>query len=160
MGEGKTRVHVVTPEWLWTCAERWERVDERLFPLQRGGQVYNFFYSIYNTNSMFDNYKLPMRCHIYISDRIFSLSSINHEICIIQSTARRPPAHCSSPPPAPPVPALRKRTPSGRFMDTLNPLLSFSSDDIADMDREVNSVFYINQNKLLLDCLVQLLFED
>lgn len=54
-----------------------------------------------------------------------------------QSSSRRPPAHCSSPPPAPPAAALRKRTPSGRFMDTLNPLLSFSSDDIADMDREV-----------------------
>lgn len=26
-------IHVVTPEWLWTCAERWERVDERLYPL-------------------------------------------------------------------------------------------------------------------------------
>lgn len=26
-------IHVVTPDWLWTCAERWERVDEKLFPL-------------------------------------------------------------------------------------------------------------------------------
>lgn len=91
------KIIVVTPEWLWSCAERWERVDERLFPLLRGGQ----------------------------------------------SSARRPPAHCSSPPPAPPapIPILRKRTPSGRFMDTLNPLLSFSSDDIADMDREVEDIF-------------------
>jgi RNA polymerase II subunit A-like phosphatase len=24
---------IVTPEWLWTCAERWEHVDERLYPL-------------------------------------------------------------------------------------------------------------------------------
>ncbi|KAM3963255.1 LOW QUALITY PROTEIN: RNA polymerase II subunit A C-terminal domain phosphatase Fcp1 [Aphomia sociella] len=93
--EGKpNKWHVVTPEWLWTCAERWERVDERLYPLQRGGQ----------------------------------------------SSSRRPPAHCSSPPPAPAA-AARKRTPSGRFMDTLNPLLSFSSDDIADMDREVEDIF-------------------
>ncbi|XP_073953434.1 RNA polymerase II subunit A C-terminal domain phosphatase Fcp1 [Choristoneura fumiferana] len=95
MGEGKAnKLHVVTPEWLWACAERWERVEEKLYPLQRGGQ----------------------------------------------SSARRPPAHCSSPPPAPPA-ALRKRTPSGRFMDTINPLLSFSSDDIADMDREVEDIF-------------------
>jgi RNA polymerase II subunit A C-terminal domain phosphatase len=27
------KVHVVTPEWLWTCAERWERVEEKLFPV-------------------------------------------------------------------------------------------------------------------------------
>ncbi|KAJ0174032.1 hypothetical protein K1T71_010178 [Dendrolimus kikuchii] len=97
--EGKgNKLHVVTPDWLWTCAERWERVDERLYPLQRGGQ----------------------------------------------SGSRRPPAHCSSPPPpaAPgPAAALRKRTPSGRFMDTIHPLLSFSSDDIADMDREVEDIF-------------------
>ncbi|KAI5633554.1 hypothetical protein NE865_13713 [Phthorimaea operculella] len=37
-GEGKNKLHVVTPDWLWACAERWERVDERLYPLQRGGQ--------------------------------------------------------------------------------------------------------------------------
>ncbi|KAJ2948298.1 hypothetical protein O0L34_g7535 [Tuta absoluta] len=99
LSEGKNKLHVVTPDWLWACAERWERVDERLYPLQRGGQ----------------------------------------------SSSRRPPAHCSSPPPAPapagPQAAARKRTPSGRFMDTLNPLLSFSSDDIADMDREVEDIF-------------------
>ncbi|XP_047536037.1 RNA polymerase II subunit A C-terminal domain phosphatase [Vanessa atalanta] len=38
MTDGKKKLHIVTPEWLWTCAERWERVDERLYPLQRGGQ--------------------------------------------------------------------------------------------------------------------------
>lgn len=27
------KIHVVTPEWLWTCAERWERVEEKLFPV-------------------------------------------------------------------------------------------------------------------------------
>jgi len=26
-------IKIVNPEWLWTCAERWEHVDERLFPL-------------------------------------------------------------------------------------------------------------------------------
>ncbi len=31
-------VHVVTPDWLWCCAERWERVDERLFPLAKGSR--------------------------------------------------------------------------------------------------------------------------
>ncbi|XP_004922411.1 RNA polymerase II subunit A C-terminal domain phosphatase isoform X1 [Bombyx mori] len=91
-----SKLHVVTPDWLWSCAERWERVEEKLYTLQRGGQ----------------------------------------------SSCRRPPAHCSSPPPPPaPVAALRRRTPSGRFMDTINPLLSFSSDDIADMDREVEDIF-------------------
>lgn len=26
-------IHIVSPEWLWTCAERWECVEEQLFPL-------------------------------------------------------------------------------------------------------------------------------
>lgn len=26
-------IRIVTPDWLWACAERWERVEERLYPL-------------------------------------------------------------------------------------------------------------------------------
>jgi RNA polymerase II subunit A-like phosphatase len=28
-------IHIVTPQWLWECVERWERVDEKLFALER-----------------------------------------------------------------------------------------------------------------------------
>lgn len=28
-----SKIHIVSPEWLWTCAERWECVDERVYPL-------------------------------------------------------------------------------------------------------------------------------
>lgn len=39
-------------------------------------------------------------------------------------------------------PAMRKeRTPSGRFMDTINPLLSFSATDIETMSHEVDDIF-------------------
>ncbi|XP_057683896.1 RNA polymerase II subunit A C-terminal domain phosphatase [Corythoichthys intestinalis] len=27
-------LHVVNPDWLWSCLERWERVEEKLFPLK------------------------------------------------------------------------------------------------------------------------------
>ncbi|XP_070491794.1 ATPase family AAA domain-containing protein 5-like [Chironomus tepperi] len=27
------KISIVTPEWLWTCAERWEHVEEKLFPI-------------------------------------------------------------------------------------------------------------------------------
>ncbi|KAG5677436.1 hypothetical protein PVAND_007194 [Polypedilum vanderplanki] len=30
------KIFIVTPEWLWTCAERWEHVEEKLFPLTSG----------------------------------------------------------------------------------------------------------------------------
>lgn len=29
----RTNIKIVTPDWLWCCAERWEIADERLFPL-------------------------------------------------------------------------------------------------------------------------------
>uniref|UniRef100_A0A1B6DUE4 RNA polymerase II subunit A C-terminal domain phosphatase n=2 Tax=Clastoptera arizonana TaxID=38151 RepID=A0A1B6DUE4_9HEMI len=89
-------VKMVTPDWLWICAERWEHVNELLFP-------------------------------------------IRYE----RSGTRHPPPHCTSPPPTPNnlIPAPRARTLSGRFMDTINPLMSFSSKDIEDMDAEVEDIF-------------------
>lgn len=94
-GRRKKNLKIVTPDWLWACAECWEHVEEKMFPLNSKG-----------------------------------------------SKNRHPPPHCSSPEhinyPVHNTPAvIRKRTPSGRFMDTINPLMSFSSDDIADMDKEV-----------------------
>ncbi|XP_046662876.1 LOW QUALITY PROTEIN: RNA polymerase II subunit A C-terminal domain phosphatase-like [Homalodisca vitripennis] len=84
-------VRLVTPDWLWTCAERWERVEEMLF---------------------------PVGCE--------------------KTGSRHPPPHCTSPPHGTPAPRLR--SPSGRFMDTINPLMTFSSEDIADMDAEVEDM--------------------
>lgn len=26
-------LHVVSPDWLWSCLERWDKVEEQLFPL-------------------------------------------------------------------------------------------------------------------------------
>lgn len=33
LAKKNTNMQIVNPEWLWTCAERWEHVDERLFPV-------------------------------------------------------------------------------------------------------------------------------
>ncbi|KAK5647418.1 hypothetical protein RI129_002310 [Pyrocoelia pectoralis] len=94
-GRRRKNLKIVTPDWLWACAERWEHIEEKIFPLNSKG-----------------------------------------------SKNRHPPPHCSSPEHNPnysihDTPAQRKRTPSGRFMDTINPLMSFSSADIEDMDKEV-----------------------
>ena len=32
-------IHLVTPDWLWSCAERWDHVDERVFQLYKNAQV-------------------------------------------------------------------------------------------------------------------------
>lgn len=59
---------------------------------------------------------------------------------------RHPPAHCGSPERKiceetdQYAPALRNRTPSGRFIDTINPLLTFSSEDRKIMDQEVDDL--------------------
>lgn len=86
------KIKVVTPEWLWVCAERWIHVDERLYPL-----------------------------------------SANKS-----SRMRQPPSHCQSP-----------QHNSGddpqdnqpKFVDTLNPLLSLSNDDIDAMNEEFEEFF-------------------
>lgn len=33
-------IRIVTPRWLWDCAERWERLDERLYPLSKYLNLY------------------------------------------------------------------------------------------------------------------------
>ncbi|XP_026156115.1 RNA polymerase II subunit A C-terminal domain phosphatase isoform X2 [Mastacembelus armatus] len=32
--QGCKQLHVVNPDWLWSCLERWERVEEQLYPLK------------------------------------------------------------------------------------------------------------------------------
>ncbi|XP_030067799.1 RNA polymerase II subunit A C-terminal domain phosphatase isoform X2 [Microcaecilia unicolor] len=32
--QGCEHLHIVNPDWLWSCLERWEKVEEQLFPLK------------------------------------------------------------------------------------------------------------------------------
>ncbi|KAG9438020.1 RNA polymerase II subunit A C-terminal domain phosphatase [Apis mellifera carnica] len=79
-------IKIVNPDWLWTCAERWEHVDERLFPLTTKARA-----------------------------------------------SRIPPPHCSSP--------ERIEEPEknieDNFADSINPLMSFTPEEIEIMDKEV-----------------------
>ncbi|XP_060822297.1 RNA polymerase II subunit A C-terminal domain phosphatase [Bombus pascuorum] len=79
-------IKIVNPDWLWTCAERWEHVDERLFPLTTKARA-----------------------------------------------SRIPPPHCSSP--------ERIEEPEknieNSFADSINPLMSFTPEEIEIMDKEV-----------------------
>ncbi|XP_026822640.1 RNA polymerase II subunit A C-terminal domain phosphatase isoform X1 [Rhopalosiphum maidis] len=95
-------IKTVTPEWLWLCAERWEHVEERLFPLRSEGGG--------------------------------------------GSSSRDPPAHCSSPEHSPHFMAnnqnvsLVNKEQDQKFAETLNPLLSFSDEDIKRMAGEVEDM--------------------
>ena len=35
----KSSINLVIPDWLWCCAERWEKVDELVFPLHKSAPV-------------------------------------------------------------------------------------------------------------------------
>ncbi|KZC10842.1 PREDICTED: RNA polymerase II subunit A C-terminal domain phosphatase [Dufourea novaeangliae] len=79
-------IKIVNPDWLWTCAERWEHVDERLFPLT-----------------------------------------------IKARASRIPPPHCSSPER---IEEDEQRI-ENSFADSINPLMSFTPEEIEIMDKEV-----------------------
>lgn len=82
-------IKIVNPDWLWACAERWEHVDERLFPLTAKARA-----------------------------------------------SRIPPAHCSSP-----EHVFSAEQPKDEmkdtFADSINPLMSFTQEEIEIMDKEV-----------------------
>ncbi|XP_055379570.1 RNA polymerase II subunit A C-terminal domain phosphatase [Condylostylus longicornis] len=100
----RREIKIVNPDWLWCCAERWECVNEKLFPL--------------------DTSKQP-------------------------SKQRQPPAHCHSPEHVVNYSEkseisseqLEPEEEAEKFVDTINPLLSFSNDDLADMNKEFDQFF-------------------
>ncbi|XP_046394890.1 RNA polymerase II subunit A C-terminal domain phosphatase isoform X2 [Ischnura elegans] len=155
-----SNLHIVTPDWLWCCAERWERVDERLFPLNRSTSA--------DSTKKFKNIFGEVQPRQKDTEDIVKAGGTN--IAQESTTAQ---GSNTSKTPAPssvnndssafatydPVTGKRvrkeagaatvndgkgnvaaeerRRTPSGRFMDTINPLLSFSSEDLANMEDEV-----------------------
>ncbi|XP_071444503.1 RNA polymerase II subunit A C-terminal domain phosphatase [Hetaerina americana] len=163
-----TSLHIVTPDWLWCCAERWEKVDERLFPLNRSTSADNTkkFKNIFGEvqprqRDMDDSVKAGVS-----SPNAQDESSTQEVNSSATSTVA---VSCNNNTPSIAVSAFatydpvtgkrvrkeatatavndgkanvavveeRKRTRSGRFMDTINPLLSFSSEDLANMEDEV-----------------------
>lgn len=85
LAQKNRKIKIVTPDWLWTCAERWEHVSESIFPLSNK-----------KTERM-----------------------------------RKIPLHCS--------PERLQAKEEIRFIDTINPYMVFSKDDIASMTEEVDN---------------------
>ncbi|XP_058834054.1 RNA polymerase II subunit A C-terminal domain phosphatase [Topomyia yanbarensis] len=96
------RIKMVAPEWLWTCAERWEHVEELLFPLRPS-----------KPSKM---RQPPAHCH-----------SPEHVINYGENKNAGGPSGKSSQPP--------------KFIDTINPLLSFSNDDLNAMNDDFDDFF-------------------
>ncbi|ETN66731.1 Fcp1 [Anopheles darlingi] len=89
------KIKIVTPQWLWTCAERWEHVEELLFPLKASNPA----------------------------------------------KMRQPPPHCQSPEHSVCYGDGKKARDEPKFMDTVNPLLSFSNDDLDAMNNDFDNFF-------------------
>ncbi|XP_055603521.1 RNA polymerase II subunit A C-terminal domain phosphatase isoform X2 [Uranotaenia lowii] len=94
------RIKIVTPEWLWTCAERWEHVEELLYPLK--------------TSKPSKMRQPPPHCHSPEHSVNYGAGSSGRK-----TTEKIPP----------------------KFSDTINPLLSFSNDDLNAMNDEFDEFF-------------------
>ena len=164
-------VRIVTPDWLWSCAERWEHVEELLYPLSGEMTVVHrkppahctspdVALQLVMAGSSLEESKAtapvsdrsadkkrtdkgktlasprltvsPITKRVYnrthiVSNRImyivskFQLFLNNWKIFFVFLF-------------------VQAERPSRRFSETLNPLLAFSTQDIADMDREVEDI--------------------
>ncbi|XP_035708197.1 RNA polymerase II subunit A C-terminal domain phosphatase isoform X2 [Folsomia candida] len=108
-------IHIVTPDWLWCCSERWKLVDERLFQLYK--------------KSIVNRYPPGHHAFARRDDLAFNDNGAAKNGQIQQQKGGGGVAA-----------ARKERTPSGRFMDTINPLLSFSMDEIDSMGHEVDDI--------------------
>ena len=150
-----TGVHVVNANWLWCCAERWERVDERLFVLSTETSV------SYSCNSpdvvkqqRSGGKRKEPEDHVALSvydpvtgKRIYNKrakpnestdngddASIAGDVNVaMPSTSSKQDDGLSSPS------TSSKR--EERFSESYNPLYAFSKDEIASMDKEVEEIF-------------------
>nr|CAH0099104.1 unnamed protein product [Daphnia galeata] len=125
-------IRVVTPDWLWACAERWERVEERLYPL----------------NSEFAIVRRKPPAHCTSPDVAFQLAiaaSVKevHDAVVPyydRVTGKRVFRQPKRSDKGKTLATSRGSNTQKRFSETVNPLLSLSVDEIADMDREVEDI--------------------
>ncbi|CAH1780493.1 unnamed protein product [Owenia fusiformis] len=138
-------IWIVTPDWLWSCEERWEKVDERLFKLthdislpfarnspdvkhqrekrkaedqaQKGSPPSK---QLKVNNSGDANSEQLEAKDIEFDDEFGYQAPVKQKT---DTTVK---------------PAVRERR---KFSDEINPLYSFSKDQLSDMDKEVEDIF-------------------
>ena len=144
-------VHVVTPEWLWNCNDRWERVDERLFHLNEKN-------SRFNVRDSPDVSKMKQRkrkrTHRPTRDRdVKKIKSENVEDIAVEDAEQKDEDGASEDvndnddennemedEEQPSTSGTPRRRTERQFSETLSPLISFSKDDIDNMDKEVEDL--------------------
>uniref|UniRef100_A0A672GTF7 RNA polymerase II subunit A C-terminal domain phosphatase n=1 Tax=Salarias fasciatus TaxID=181472 RepID=A0A672GTF7_SALFA len=173
--QGCKHLHVVNPDWLWSCLERWERVEEELYPLKED------FSKTPRSNSpaALPDHKESLQKHIFhpapihprppapevrtydpVTGKLirrgpqtprtppFSLLSDPREQSSLRgaSPAQQDEASGSGPDDEQPGPSRRKRQPS---MSETMPLYTLCKEDLESMDKEVRSRSTAPQRHLL-----------
>lgn len=104
-------IKIVSPEWLWTCAERWECVEEVLFPL--------------DSKKASKTRQPPAHCHS--PEHVVNYNVA--ESAVAESSVAHSRGESSS------------MSDKMKFIDTINPLLTFSNDELAAMNEDVDEFY-------------------
>ncbi|XP_055012870.1 RNA polymerase II subunit A C-terminal domain phosphatase isoform X2 [Boleophthalmus pectinirostris] len=148
-------LHVVNPDWLWSCLERWERVDERLYPLK---EDYSKMPRSNSPAAFIDaqgSVKQPVFQPIPVQARapppppeIRTYDSVTGKLIRRGPPAARPSPYLQASPSDPstlrgssedeqPGPSRRDRQPS---MSETMPLYTLCKEDLDSMDKEVDDI--------------------
>ncbi|KAL3197428.1 hypothetical protein MRX96_044898, partial [Rhipicephalus microplus] len=121
-------VHVVHPSWLWCCAERWEHVAEALFPLRPPGRE-GASYRRLQENAVGQHPKEP------VAERIWRGRERTAGSGSQAAAAGSAPVPTSSEEWA--CTASSSKNDHPQLDEKANPYLSMSSEQLLEMDREV-----------------------
>lgn len=126
-------IKVVQPEWLWACAERWECVDERLYPLDP-----------FKPSKM---RQPPPHCHSPEHTVSYNETELTEGAKPRKSVPKATQASTTVDTSSQPVEGAamgesnEEDDAEPKFIDTINPLLSFTNDDLDDMNQEFDQFF-------------------
>lgn len=120
------KVHIVAPEWLWACNDRWEKVEERVFPLKKDACSSSDYR--HSPNILQQMERSQKRKTTDAGQECTSQESENGSDDV--NPSKRNKSDITEPD------AGGMKT----LMETLNPFYSFSGEEIADMDKEVDDL--------------------
>ena len=112
------QIQLVNPNWLWCCGERWEWVDEEIFPVE-GIEKYlrtSFLKGTPRSTPRGTPQNLKAQCYKEVKEQIPG--------AVVDGTTRTKTSSSSA----------------DFLMSSINPLLSFSSEEVEDMDKEVEEL--------------------
>ena len=110
------QIQLVNPNWLWCCAERWEWVDEELFPVEGIEKYLKTSFSKGTPQSTPRGTPQNLKGNLFKDDK-------KQESLVKDSGTPQTSSNSAD-----------------FLMSSINPLLSFSSEEVEDMDKEVEEL--------------------